>query len=126
MSGATGAEPAHSRGSKSVLDDLAERLAHAWSAETSSLWSADNPARGQCSVTAIAVQRLCGGDILKTEASVGTHFYNRIHGERRDFTASQFDAPIAYADLPSDAAEAMADTSPAQLAALLRSLGPEA
>ena len=110
-----------SRGSG--LGDLPERLARAWSAETSSLWSPDNRARGQCSVTALAVQQLCGGDILKSETAGGMHFYNRIDGARCDFTASQFDGPIVYADLPSDAAEAMAETSPAQLSAMLRGLG---
>ena len=101
---------------------LGERLARAWSPATSSKWRPENPARGQCGVTAIAVQRLCGGDILKTRTPDGAHFYNRIGGVRLDFTASQFDSPPPYEDLASDAAEALADTSPEQLAALLRRL----
>jgi len=101
------------------LERLRDRLERAWSAETSTLWTADNPARGQCSVTALAVQKLCGGDILKTHTAAGPHFYNRIDGERFDFTAAQFGTPPSYDDLPSDAAEAMADTSPAQLETLL-------
>ena len=103
-------------------DDLRKRLGRAWSLETSSLWSPDNPARGQCSVTALAVQRLYGGDILKTRAPGGAHFYNRIGGARFDFTAAQFADPPAYEDEASDAGEAMEDTSPAQLEALLRGL----
>lgn len=47
--------------------DLPQRLRRAWSSETVTTWTADNPAKGQCSVTAIAVQRLLGGEILKTE-----------------------------------------------------------
>jgi hypothetical protein len=39
-----------------------------------------------------------------------------------DLTSAQFDSPPDYEDLPSDAEEAMADTSPAQLEALLRRL----
>ena len=108
------------------IDDLPERLALAWSAESSSLWSADMPARGQCSVTAIVVQRLHGGEILRTPTPAGPHFYNRIGGRRLDFTAGQFPEPPEYADLPSDAREALADTSPAQVEALLRRLGVEA
>ena len=101
---------------------LLDRLRHAWSAETSNGWSPDNPARGQCSVTALAVQRLCGGEIMKTATPGGPHFYNRIGGRRLDLTASQFDRPLLYQDLPSDAEEAMGDTSHGQLAALLRGL----
>ena len=105
---------------------LRARLERAWSAETSTLWTPDNPARGQCSVTALAVQKLCGGEILKTATPAGPHFYNRIGGEHFDFTAGQFEAPPCYDDLPSDAGEAMADTSPAQLEALLRGLEAKA
>jgi hypothetical protein len=107
------------------IDDLPERLALAWSVESSSLWSADTPARGQCSATTIVVQRIHGGEILKTPTLGGMHFYNRIDGRCLDFTAGQFPEPPEYADLPSDAHEAMTDTSPAQVEALLRRLGVE-
>lgn len=103
-------------------DALAARLARAWSSRTASLWSAENPARGQCSVTSIAVHDLLGGEILKTDVDGAWHFYNLLGGERRDFTASQFPAPIAYRDLPSSREEALADTSEAQLAALRKAL----
>ena len=106
------------------IEGLEARLHTAWSAQTSSKWSQANPARGQCSVTALAVHRLCGGEILKTDTPEGPHFYNRIDGVRRDFTASQFERPIHYQDLPSDEREALADSSPAQLAALLAKLDP--
>ena len=101
---------------------LGRGLAAAWSAQTSGKWRADNPALGQCSVTALAVQRLCGGEILKTPTPDGPHFYNLIGGVRHDFTASQFDRAPAYADLPSSAEEALTDSSHAQLAALIRRL----
>ena len=106
------------------LDALPERLQRAWSSRTASTWSADNPARGQCSVTALAVQRMFGGEILKTATRHGPHFYNRIGGERRDFTAAQFDAPVEYHDQPATEAEALADTSREQVEALLQALGP--
>ena len=105
------------------LDELSEKLSRAWSVRTASTWSAANPARGQCSVTALAVQRLFGGEILKTPTAAGPHFYNRIAGVRRDFTAAQFEAPVVYLDLPSTKEEALADTSPEQLDVLLSSLG---
>jgi hypothetical protein len=109
---------------RSRIEDLEERLREAWSNQTSTKWTEQNPARGQCSVTALAVQRLCGGEILKTDTPDGLHFYNRVDGVRRDLTASQFDGPIVYQDLPSGADEAMADTNPAQLDALVSKLDP--
>ena len=102
---------------------LERRLVRAWSLRTSSKWSVDNPACGQCSVTALAIQQLHGGEILKTTTAEGPHFYNRIDGQRYDFTASQFASAISYEDQPSSIAEALADTSPEQLRLLLERLG---
>ena len=107
-------------------EDLPQRLRRAWSSETASTWTAENPARGQCSVTAIAVQRLLGGEILNTETAEGTHFYNRIGGIRYDFTAAQFAEPIAYQDLASHVDEALTDTSPNQVSALMQARGERA
>lgn len=101
---------------------LYEKLQLAWSLETSSKWRPDNPARGQCSVTAIAVHDILGGDILKTRTPGGTHFYNRLGGVKWDLTVSQFDQPVPYEDLPSSREEALADTSPDLYAALRKKL----
>lgn len=106
---------------------LLAALRRAWSAETGSGWRPDNPARGQCDVTALVVQDRLGGEILKTLLPEGWHFYNRVGGRRLDLTESQFAAPIAYQDLPSDRTEALAATRPGQyetLAARLRALIP--
>jgi len=47
--------------------------------EPSSLWTAENPARGQCGVTTLVIQKNCfGGKILKT--TDGASFYNEIDG----------------------------------------------
>lgn len=99
-------------------DRLVNVLHSCWSLQTSGQWTADNPARGQCNVTALLVQELFGGEILKTPLPEGDHFYNRIDGQRLDLTDSQFAAPIAYADLPSDRQEALSGTSAAKYAAL--------
>ncbi|WP_446479894.1 YunG family protein [Bradyrhizobium japonicum] len=72
---------------------------------TSRQWTPDNPAAGQCNVTALLVHELFGGELLKTPLPAGDHFYNRIEGRRYDFTASQFDQPIAYVDLLTDRAD---------------------
>ncbi len=102
---------------------LLPRLLTAWSAATSSRWTAACPAAGQCGVTALVVQDLCGGEIRRTRSPGGTHFYNMVAGRRVDLTESQFAAPLAYDDHPASRAEAMADTSPAQYAALRAALG---
>jgi len=100
------------------------RLHHAWSAASSSRWRPEAPALGQCSVTALLLQDRFGGEILQTPTPWGPHFYNRIEGRRVDLTAAQFAAMGAavppYLDRPASRAEALADTSPAQYAALRR------
>ena len=95
----------------------------AWSPASSGKYAAENPARGQCGVTALVVQDVFGGEILKTQTAGGTHFYNRIGGERHDLTLSQFDAPIHFDDIPAMRDEAFADTSEAQYRALRMRLG---
>lgn len=91
-----------------------EALDRAWSLETAKQWSAENPANGQCNVTAAVIQEIFGGDILKTEIPPVWHYYNQINGKAYDLTASQFTRPNArfpapnpYEDRPSNLAEAM-------------------
>ena len=98
--------------------DLLSVLRASWSRETSGQWLPENPARGQCNVTALVVNDLLGGEILKTEAPGGWHFYNRVGDVRYDFTESQFNGPIHYADVASDRHEALAGTAPERYAAL--------
>ncbi|MGG3641570.1 YunG family protein [Bacillus gobiensis] len=86
-------------------------LCKAWSIESSSKWSKDNPAKGQCGVTALVINDLFGGDILKTKTDGGWHFYNLINGERCDYTESQFTKPVQYLDAVSSRQEAFADTN---------------
>jgi hypothetical protein len=109
-----------------IIDPRIERMRAAlpasWSAATSSLWTLASPARGQCSVTALDVQELLGGEILKTRVGDAWHFYNRIDGNIVDFTAEQFEDPPDYLDLAATRAEALADTTPARYEELLRAL----
>ena len=73
---------------------------------------------------AAAVQAAFGGAILKTRAAFGGapawHDRNRIAGQPQAFTAAQFAAPVARDDLPASPEDALADTSPEQVAALAR------
>ncbi len=48
------------------MDDVKEKriyeaLIRSWSIETSSKWTTENPAKGQCGVTALVVQDIYGG-----------------------------------------------------------------
>ncbi|OPY96533.1 hypothetical protein A5906_04610 [Bradyrhizobium sacchari] len=99
-------------------DDVQCALRKAWSLSTASQWTEDNPAAGQCNVTSLLIHELFGGDLLKTPLPAGDHFYNRIEGKRYDFTASQFDQPIAYMDVPTGRPDAELGATHDQLAQL--------
>jgi hypothetical protein len=86
-----------------VLDTelLRPILRAAWGADTCDPhdlpdWRPDNPARGQCGVTALVVQDLLGGDLVLGEvfveqAKIGHHYWNRLpDGRDVDLTAGQF------------------------------------
>jgi hypothetical protein len=81
-----------------------------WSSETSALWMPDNPARGQCNVTALVLHEHFGGELLKTRVGAEWHFYNRTDGHVYDLTASQFSAPLEYGDEPATRDEALVGT----------------
>ena len=95
-------------------------LEASWSSESSSLWSRDNPACGQCNVTAFVMHERFGGDILKTAVGREWHFYNRIGGRVFDFTSAQFATPVRYDDIAATAAEALAGTRTEQIEALIQ------
>lgn len=94
------------------------RLRAAWGPDTSTLWRADNPARGQCAPTALLLLRRHGLPLLKTPLPEGWHFYNAWEDGRLDLTESQFARHVSYQDLPATEAEAEAACTPAQRAAL--------
>lgn len=97
-----------------TIEQIMNALLHSWSIESSSKWTIDNPAKGQCGVTALVVHDLLQGEIRKTETAGGWHFYNMIDGKRYDLTASQFSEEIVYKDIPSNREEAFADTNERQ------------
>jgi len=73
---------------------LAARLLRVWSKDTSSdpeNWSPSNPAWGQCAVTALVVQDLLGGELLRCTVGHISHYWNRLpSGEEVDLTCDQF------------------------------------
>jgi hypothetical protein len=106
----------------SKVERLRRAFMASWSADTSSLWTPENPACGQCSVTALVARDFLGGELLKTSIDGQWHFYNRIDRSTVDFTAGQFARPLVYSDLPATEAEAFADTNPRQLEILRASV----
>jgi len=62
------------------------------------------PVNGQDTVISLLIHDIFGGEILKTHNKKGWHFYNRIDGERVDFSkpknSKSFDADN-FEDLPA-------------------------
>ena len=82
-----------------TLATLEAAIRAAWSRETSDdpdEWSEENPARGQCAVTALLIRELLGGDILIANVLRGgkrveRHAWNRLpSGITLDLTREQF------------------------------------
>lgn len=96
------------------IEQIMNALSKSWSSESSSKWTFDNPAKGQCGVTSLVVNDILGGEIRKTELPEGWHFYNFINGKRYDLTASQFREDIVYMDISSNREEAYSDTNEKQ------------
>lgn len=81
-----------------------EALNRTWALENCPGWSPDNPADDQSSVTSQLIYDIFGGQILKTHKKNGWHFYNRINGERIDFTKleeGRYSKDFNYDDIPS-------------------------
>ena len=98
--------------------EVARGLRKSWSLATARQWTVENPAAGQCNVTALLVHELFGGELLKTRLPEGDHFYNRIGGQRHDFTDSQFSQPISYSDTLTTRSEAERGATGSEVAAL--------
>jgi hypothetical protein len=84
-----------------TLADLEAAISASWSLHTCDptdvpFWSADEPSRGQCAVTALVVHDLLGGRLLGAEvhhadgSPQGFHYWNRLSGVDVDLTRRQF------------------------------------
>lgn len=85
---------------KITLEDLQKALKFSWSAETSvdpDNWTPENPAWGQCAITALIVQYYFGGNLLRSRVDkFGSHYWNKLpNGEEQDLTRSQFPEGVA-------------------------------
>jgi hypothetical protein len=81
-----------------TLSDLEKALLEAWARETSAdpdAWSEENRAWGQCAVTALLVQDIFGGVILRGEIGSTSHYWNLLpSGDEVDLTKRQFVTPV--------------------------------
>ena len=84
-----------------LLADIERAIRGSWSAETCtpqfrSRWTEDNPARDQCGVTAMVLNDLLGGELIRGEVHVNGeqvdfHWWNRLGmGVEVDLTREQF------------------------------------
>lgn len=84
-----------------LLTDIERAVRASWDADTCtpeyrSRWTTDNPARDQCGVTAMVLNDLLGGELLRGEvlvdgAWVDYHWWNRLgEGLEIDLTREQF------------------------------------
>jgi hypothetical protein len=77
-----------------LLARVAKALCQSWSRDTSAqpeIWSEETPALGQCAVTALIVQELLGGDLLRCSVRRTSHYWNLLpSGGELDLTRYQF------------------------------------
>src|SRR3989344_3519027 len=81
---------------------LFQAISKSWTRETSADpegWTPDNPAWGQCAVTALTVQDFLGGELVRLDltghgnpkvAAMRSHYFNRIGEAELDISSSQF------------------------------------
>ena len=85
-----------------LLTDLEAAIRSSWDADTTTpefrpRWNPDNPARDQCGVTAMVVNDLLGGELIRGEVlvdgvRVDYHWWNRLGmGIEIDLTREQFE-----------------------------------
>ena len=76
--------------------DYYDMLLNSWDADTCAPrmreeWSAENPTRGQCSITAFVIQDHFGGTVWGIPLGDGNyHCFNRVDGVEFDITSEQF------------------------------------
>lgn len=81
---------------------LFQAISKSWARDTSAdseNWNLDNPAWGQCAVTALTVQDFLGGELIRMDltghndpkiAIMRSHYFNKIGEAELDISSSQF------------------------------------
>jgi len=81
-----------------------EALNRTWILDNNPGLTPKMPTGGQDTVISFLINEIFGGEILKTHMKKGWHFYNRINGERIDFTGletGRLAENSQFEDLPS-------------------------
>jgi hypothetical protein len=79
-------------------------LKETWALDGDSRCNSSKPADDKSRLTSHLIYDIFGGEILKTHKKEGWYFYNRINGERVDFTGSEPDKlseTYRFGDIPS-------------------------
>lgn len=79
---------------------LRKILKECWGDDTN--LAVDGNIAGQGTVTALVVQDIMGGDIMRTSAGEEWHFYNMENGVRYDYVGEELGIKIEYEDLLTD------------------------
>lgn len=84
--------------------DIREALNQTWNMENNQQNTTVSSNNGQDKEVSLLIHDIFGGEILKTSNKKGWHFYNRVDGERIDFSNSEAGMPSAeihFDDIPS-------------------------
>lgn len=95
---------------KPSIEQLARALHQSWAADTAFAaeeWSHENPARGQCVVSSLVIQKYLGGELVRYRFEAPdfkeTHYCNQLRdGTVLDTTAAQYNAPVTLRVDPVD------------------------
>lgn len=85
------------------LNEVAQALRSSWNRETSyspKEWSRKQPSSGQCAVTALVLQDLLGGDLIRARINGHEHYWIRLDGSDVDLTREQFGRIVSEEPLP--------------------------
>ena len=80
-------------------------LEKGWTEETcfDAVWNPDNPCIGQSPATALLVQKIFGGEIVRYTWKKRIHYFNRINGKNFDLTSQErYDHPFDNYDKCSE------------------------
>lgn len=80
-------------GRAKIHNELLDLFSRCWRRDTSydpEHWSPQNPAWGQCAVTALIIQDLLGGALLRAQINGIEHYWNQLPEFELDITRQQF------------------------------------
>lgn len=86
-------------------DAFVKALEKSWGADTAyrkdaKYWTPDNPACGQCAITALLFEELYGGSIYGGVSDDKIyHYWNEKDGAKLDFTESQFSRSVEFQNI---------------------------